>query len=172
MLDNANAPIRWHAAASLPPFAPRFDASAQIGGGTVNNCPIEFCCVHSRVMGQFVPFVKAALSPAISGWRRHNVTMTKWLDEPEFNELFCARVARLRNERGWTQTQMAAGLGVKFERYKKYETRSPMPHYLIPRLAMLVDRDPGYVLTGQEPTTPRQPRPIAKHPEVTRPKPD
>lgn len=45
---------------------------------------------------------------------------------------------------------MAAAIGVPFERYKKYETRSPMPAYLIPRFAQIVDRSMSYILTGRD----------------------
>lgn len=82
--------------------------------------------------------------------------MTEWLNEADFNEQLRERVARLRDEGGWSQAQMAVLLGVPFERYKKYETRSVLPPYLAPRLAMLVNRDVEYVLTGR--TNPRRVR--------------
>lgn len=52
---------------------------------------------------------------------------------------------------------MATAIGVPFERYKKYETRSPMPMYLVPRFAQMVDRSIAYVLIGKDEvvTTPR-----------------
>lgn len=69
-------------------------------------------------------------------------------DEAAFTEALCARVHRLRNERGWTAQQMATALGVPPDRYRKYEYRSPLPHYLIERFALIVGRDIEYVLTG------------------------
>jgi hypothetical protein len=48
----------------------------------------------------------------------------------------------------WTAAQMATALGVPAERYRKYEYRSPLPHYLIERFALIVGRDVEYVLTG------------------------
>jgi DNA-binding XRE family transcriptional regulator len=113
-------------------------------------------------MGQIVPTVKANLSPPDFPFRGYNTRMTTWPDEATFNEAFCARVKRLRIERGWTQAQMASALDLPFERYKKYETRSPLPHYLIERLALTVDRDPCYVLTGHEHNGGYRPRPIAR----------
>lgn len=68
--------------------------------------------------------------------------------EQEFNEKLCARVHRLREERGWTAAQMATALGVPAERYRKYEYRSPLPHYLIEQFATIVGRDVEYILTG------------------------
>lgn len=75
--------------------------------------------------------------------------MIEWLDEAEFNDRLCKRIARLRTERGWVQQQMADAIGVPLERYKKYETRTPLPHYLITRFAQQVDRDVAYILTGK-----------------------
>lgn len=69
-------------------------------------------------------------------------------EEARFVDALCARVHRLRNERGWTAAQMATALGVPAERYRKYEYRSPLPHYLIERFALIVGRDIEYVLTG------------------------
>ncbi|MFA7308308.1 MAG: helix-turn-helix transcriptional regulator [Hyphomicrobium sp.] len=68
-----------------------------------------------------------------------------------FENALCARVKRLREEKEWTAEQMAIALGVPPERYRKYENRSPMPQYLIPRFALVVDRSVEYVLTGKEP---------------------
>lgn len=100
-------------------------------------------------MGHIVPPVKDYLSPSFQPRRWYHPGMAEWLSEAEFNEALCARIQRLRVERDWTQQQMATALGVPFERYKKYETRSPLPHYLMPRFAQLVDRDPSYILLGR-----------------------
>lgn len=70
-------------------------------------------------------------------------------EQARFDDALCARVHRLRNERGWTAQQMATALGVPAERYRKWEYRSPMPHYLIERFALIVGRDVEYVLTGK-----------------------
>jgi hypothetical protein len=44
---------------------------------------------------------------------------------------------------------MATALGIPPERYRKYEYRSPLPHYLLERFALIVGRDVEYVLTGK-----------------------
>jgi transcriptional regulator with XRE-family HTH domain len=67
-----------------------------------------------------------------------------------FDDALCARVKRLREEKDWTAEQMAIALGIPPERYRKYENRSPIPHYLIPRFALVVDRSIEYVMTGKE----------------------
>lgn len=113
-------------------------------------------------MGQCVPFVKDNVSPDFAGEICEPRRMIEWLGEAEFNDRLCARVARLRDERGWTQAQMATALGVPFERYKKYETRSPLPHYLIPRFAQHVDRDVAYILTGRAAEARRGPRTLVR----------
>lgn len=70
-------------------------------------------------------------------------------EEAQFNDALCARVHRLRNERGWTAQQMATALGVPADRYRKYEYRSPLPHYLVERFALIVGREIEYILTGK-----------------------
>jgi len=70
-------------------------------------------------------------------------------EEARFNDALCARVHRLRGERGWTAAQMATALGVPPDRYRKYEYRSPLPHYLLERFALIVGRDVEYLVTGK-----------------------
>lgn len=117
---------------------------------------------HADKMGQIVPYVKDDVSREAGQYVRYVGNMSEWLDETRFNEELCARVQRLRVERGWTQQQMATAIGVPFERYKKYEVRSPLPPYLIPRFAQQVDREPGYIVTGQEARRARGPRTLVR----------
>lgn len=70
-------------------------------------------------------------------------------EELAFNQALCARVRELRDGKGWTAEQMATALGIPAERYRKYETRSPLPQYLVERFALITDRDISYVLTGK-----------------------
>ena len=67
-----------------------------------------------------------------------------------FENALCERVRALREAKGWTAEQMAIALGIPSERYRKYETRSPIPQYLIPRFAQVTDRSIEYILTGKE----------------------
>jgi transcriptional regulator with XRE-family HTH domain len=71
------------------------------------------------------------------------------LTEAEFNADLIERVRRLRKERRWTAEQMATALGISPDRYRKYESRTPLPHYLVERFALIVGRDIDYVLTGK-----------------------
>ncbi len=70
-------------------------------------------------------------------------------EEVRFNRALCERVKALRLQRGITAEQAADLLGVKGDRYRKYETRTPLPAYLIERFAFIVNADPLYVLTGR-----------------------
>lgn len=70
-------------------------------------------------------------------------------NEAQYNEALCARVKALRDERGWSQEQMATALGIPYDRYRKYEYRSPLPLYLVERFAIITGRDVEYVVTGK-----------------------
>lgn len=70
--------------------------------------------------------------------------------EREFNEALFKRMRALREGLGWTQTDMARALGVSPANYQKYETRTPLPHFLLERFALIVRRDLTYVLTGRQ----------------------
>lgn len=134
----------------LPPLPARSLIYTKSLSLLVYEGPIEMFLNHGFSMGQIVPTVKDNMSRDSNFALRHNRTMDLWLDEAQFNDEICARIQRLREEREWNQRQMAAAIGVPFERYKKYETRSPMPPYLIPRFAQIVDRSMSYILTGRD----------------------
>ncbi len=78
--------------------------------------------------------------------------------EAEFNDALCARVRALRIERGWTQEQMATALGLPYDRYRKYEYRSPLPMYLAEQFAGIVGRDVEFVVTGKSTARRRGPQ--------------
>jgi DNA-binding transcriptional regulator YiaG len=110
----------------------------------------------------------------LSNWSRANSSkdqnaqklyrgqMATTSDELQFNEALCARVHRIRNERGWTSEQMATALGIPSERYRKYEYRSPLPSYLIERFALINNLSIAYVLTGKNESYTHGPQEIAK----------
>lgn len=101
------------------------------------------------MIGQIVQHVKDNVSNDFMGHDWHNCPMPVWGREQEFNESYVARVKRLREERGWTSEQMATALGIPAERYRKYEYRTPLPHYLVEQFAQIVERDISYILTGR-----------------------
>jgi transcriptional regulator with XRE-family HTH domain len=59
----------------------------------------------------------------------------------DFNPTFCARVRAIREAHKKTQSEMARILGVTEKAYEKYESRSPLPHYLIDRFAQAMGVD-------------------------------
>lgn len=161
MLSNLNLPQRRNASAALPPFHPGGIASAERGSDLIYRFPGQ--CWHADVMGPSVPPVKADMSRDLPALFCDTRPMSEWLGQQEFESRFIERTARLRVERGWTQEQMAAAIGIPHERYKKYETRTPMPHWLIPRFAMQVDREIEYLLTGKvTPSGRRGPRTLVR----------
>jgi len=76
--------------------------------------------------------------------------MKLWASEQEFNDAFRERIKALRLSRGWSQSRVATMLGIDLERYKKYETRSIMPLYLVTKFTLLVDKSLEYTVTGHE----------------------
>lgn len=44
---------------------------------------------------------------------------------------FIARTKQARDRSGFTQAEIAKILGIKQDRYKQYETRSPLPHEFV-----------------------------------------
>jgi transcriptional regulator with XRE-family HTH domain len=80
-----------------------------------------------------------------------NLEMSHSNEELAFNIALCARVRMLRESLDWSAEIMAEALGVPAARYRKYENRTNLPHYLIPRFARLTGYSVEYVLTGREP---------------------
>lgn len=67
----------------------------------------------------------------------------------EFDALYIARVKALRQLRGMTAGQMSTLLGVPAERYRKYESRTPMPHALMEQFALITGVSVEFLLTGR-----------------------
>lgn len=59
-----------------------------------------------------------------------------------FKATFCRRLRAARILANLTQAEAAVALGVKDDTYSKYERRSPMPHYLIPKACDLFRVNP------------------------------
>lgn len=53
-----------------------------------------------------------------------------------WEDAFTSRTREFRDRAGFQQKQMAALLGVPAENYRKYEGRTCLPHYLIPRFCL------------------------------------
>lgn len=65
-----------------------------------------------------------------------------------FNQQVRQRLIEVRKGLGWSQSRMASALGVSGEKYKKYETYSVFPIYLLPRLVFVSGRTFSWLLTG------------------------
>ena len=66
-----------------------------------------------------------------------------------FNNAYCERVKRFREETNMTAAQMAELMGVPADRYRKYETRSPLPPYLIAKFCQIVGYDLEHLVLGK-----------------------
>lgn len=75
--------------------------------------------------------------------------MAKDQAERDFNAAYKDRVKRLRKARFDSAEEMAKLLGIPDDRYKKYETRSMLPLYLVEKFAIAVGQDPLFVLFGK-----------------------
>lgn len=98
-------------------------------------------------MGQSVPPVKANVSPDLFRPGALNGGMG---EQDAFIDSLCARLVALRKAAGLSQAEMAARLDIQMDRYKKYETRSAIPVYLIPAAADILSTTSGYLLTGRD----------------------
>lgn len=68
-----------------------------------------------------------------------------------FRKGFLERTRQAREARGWSQAQMGKYLGIKGETYKKYETRSLLPHSYIETFCALTGITTDFLYTGQAP---------------------
>lgn len=66
-----------------------------------------------------------------------------------FYDDFRKRLIEEREAAGYNQEQLADLLNAKYETYKKYETRSKFPLYLIPRLALALRLPVEFLVTGK-----------------------
>lgn len=63
--------------------------------------------------------------------------------------MFRARVRALREAKNWTTAEMATALGIPSERYRKYETRTPLPHDLLEPFALITGVSVEFLVTGR-----------------------
>lgn len=94
-------------------------------------------------------------------------------EEAQFKQDFTQRVAQARIARGWKQWQAAEALGMSQDKYKQYEGRSLLPHYLIGRFCLVTRIDPNWLVTGrgEKPAQPLKLAPDAEPMPTTRHRP-
>jgi transcriptional regulator with XRE-family HTH domain len=66
-----------------------------------------------------------------------------------FNNDYCGRVKRFREETNMSAADMADLLDIPADRYRKYESRSPMPVYLIAKFCRIVGCDLEHLILGK-----------------------
>jgi hypothetical protein len=69
-------------------------------------------------------------------------------EELQYKQEFTKRVKAARGSLGWKQWQMAEALNMPQDKYKQYEGRTLLPHYLIGRFCLVTHVDPGWLMTG------------------------
>lgn len=69
--------------------------------------------------------------------------------ETQFKQAFTDRVKAARIATGMKQWQVADSLGIPQDKYKQYEGRSLLPHYLIGRFCIICRVDPVWLMTGK-----------------------
>lgn len=70
------------------------------------------------------------------------------LSRKDFNKRLGRRLKQAREDADLTQREMADALGIELDAYKKYENRSPVPAYFIPRICTELDITAWWLLTG------------------------
>ncbi len=161
-LGNLDAPRRRDAA--LPPLQACGSAGAQLGGGCIDGLPSEGGISHSPHFGRFVQIVKDELPEDSQGGAWHNLSMPQKQPSSEYVADLTARVKSLRtgmrtsDGAQWSAETMAKALGIPADRYRKYESRTPLPHELLEQFALIVGVTVEYLVTGNKPTDIRKMR--------------
>lgn len=75
--------------------------------------------------------------------------MRELMTPAEYEAMYIARTKALRVLTGMSAQQMATALGVPFERYKKYESRTPLPQALIEPFALIARVSVEFLVTGR-----------------------
>jgi DNA-binding XRE family transcriptional regulator len=74
-----------------------------------------------------------------------NVLMGK----SDFKQSFMGRVRQAREARSLTQEEMATLLDIPQSKYHKYESRSYLPHDLVPRFCLAAGVEEHWLFTGR-----------------------
>lgn len=89
--------------------------------------------------------------------------------ETQYKQRFIERVAQSRIAVALKQWEIAEAMGIAQDKYKQYEKRSLLPHYLIGRFCIICRVDPEWLVTGKgkKPLKPlklatSEPEPVAK----------
>lgn len=109
----------------------------------------------SNRLGHSVLKIKNNLSYDYDVFAGHHVPMDARTSATEFKDRFTARVKLAREESKYTQNAIAELLGIKQDKYNKYEGRSLMPHKLIPAFCLACHISIDWLFTGRSPSSRR-----------------
>lgn len=68
--------------------------------------------------------------------------------ERAFNRRFCLAVRKARDDANLTQAETAMRLGIPRQRYRRYESSTPMPHNLLIAFTTLTQTTIGRLFTA------------------------
>lgn len=120
----------------------------------------------------FVPFAKGTVCPIICNVSKTTIKMAYLpfspLPKDRFAKAMCARVKAARVRTPYTQAEIAKALQVKLYAYRKYESRSPLPHYLIEAFCFITGATTDDLILGPRPPLgPCKSRPCASYGALT-----
>jgi DNA-binding XRE family transcriptional regulator len=140
-----------------PPLRPLVRARSSAGEhyvdivgvtGSIPVAPTIFSVVSSIIYGEpgAAPQCRMTRNTARTCRSRGHVLDTRFrfvrpVTDPNFERVFCARVRAARQACGMTQVDIARALGVSRSAYASYETRRPLPHYLLEEFAAITKVD-------------------------------
>lgn len=84
-----------------------------------------------------------------------SVTLRGHMTPTEFRKAFVGRVRQIRESLGWSRSEAAEEMGVSLDTWIKYETRTPLPHHLIPRFCRATRADIWFLFTGEHRRAPK-----------------
>lgn len=105
--------------------------------------------VMSESLRHFVLTGKDPVSRDCEAGRAENVFMAKDQAKSAYKTDFIRRTKEARKARGYSQEELSELLGIDQPKYSKYETRSYLPHDLIPRFCLACGADPAWLFTGK-----------------------
>lgn len=100
-------------------------------------------------LGQIVLICKPNVSHDCGRPRAQTVPMAQEPGESAFRAAFRARVKQAREARDLTQEEIAELLDISQGNYKQYETRSLLPHRLVPKFVGICGVDFDWLFTGR-----------------------
>ncbi len=136
----------------MPPFAHRLALGADAVGEDFRRLPaVDYGAMgfgsHEPLIGRTVLKFKRKRSRDGKEDLYHAQKMAK---ASAFRAEFIARTKEARERTGRNQTDMATILGIKQDRYKQYETRSPLPHEFIAAFCLATNVSEHWLFTGRQ----------------------